>query len=164
MIQEAFMEFGHIMRIDILEAQGIVLVEFEDKGDAKEASEVMDGKKICNQSCIVKMAESRDFQVTPAASSAPFGAKDSGPIIRQGSIKEQITMLAKAHNLDEAASERLQRAFADRERLGCDLQKDVQDFGEHLGASNKPSALVSMKLAELRAGKPIGECKYGMRR
>merc|ERR1712070_787288 len=62
--------------------------------------------------------------------------------------------------LDEAAMARLVSVFQERLRLGCDLNVDLEELSQHLAASNKPSALVSMKLAEMRAGKPIGPCRY----
>merc|ERR1719188_1009259 len=77
-----------------------------------------------------------------------------------GSIETRISVMARDYNLDEAAAARLVSVFGERARLGCDLTRDFSEFSQHLAASNKPSALVSMKLAELRTGQPIGPCKY----
>merc|ERR1712060_431684 len=33
-------------------------------------------------------------------------------------------------------------------------------LGDHLAASNKPSALVCKKLADIRSGKPLGACRF----
>merc|ERR1712178_94608 len=43
---------------------------------------------------------------------------------------------------------------------GKDIDKDLMLLDEHLAASNKPSALVSQKLASLRKGFNIGHCIY----
>lgn len=74
--------------------------------------------------------------------------------------QDSLAELSRHYRLDEAASARLASVFAERARLGCDLSRDLAELGEHLAASNKPSALVSMKLSDLRAGRPIGPCKY----
>merc|ERR1719429_929275 len=80
-------------------------------------------------------------------------------------ISERINELARNYRLDEAATVRLASVFSERARLGCDINRDITELGEHLAVSNKPSALVSMKLADLRAGRSIGPCKYnGARR
>merc|ERR1711918_314682 len=47
-----------------------------------------------------------------------------------------------------------------REEMGKDIDKDLMLLDEHLAASNKPSALVSQKLASLRKGFNIGHCIY----
>merc|ERR1712224_95368 len=47
-----------------------------------------------------------------------------------------------------------------REAMGKDVEKDLNLLDEHLAASNKPSALVSMKLEALRKGFNVGHCIY----
>ena len=46
--------------------------------------------------------------------------------------------------------------------LGCDIEKDLRDLDPHLTASEKPSALVCLKLKHLSSGAPIGPCMYAL--
>mmetsp|Transcript_26652 Transcript_26652/g.58564 ORF Transcript_26652/g.58564 Transcript_26652/m.58564 type:complete len:295 (-) Transcript_26652:83-967(-) len=146
-LQSEFGEFGQIMRIDIPEGQGMAYIEYDDKRDAEEAAHEMDGKKICG--LIVSV------QVLTAHNGGPRGGPGGG-----GDVQTRIEALAQEHGLDAAAAARLVSVFTERVRMGCDLNRDISELSDHLGASNKPSALVSMKLAELRSGQPIGPCKY----
>lgn len=75
-------------------------------------------------------------------------------------IEERVSAMKQDHNLDDAAAVKLVSVFRERAKLGCDLRKDFDELNQHLAASNKPSALVSMKLAELRDGRAIGPCKF----
>merc|ERR1719210_2760176 len=50
--------------------------------------------------------------------------------------------------------------MAMREAMGKNIERDIEQLDEHLQASNKPSALVSMKLESLRKGFNIGHCIY----
>jgi len=95
------------------------------------------------------MAEARE---AARAASAPVG----GPV----DIVARISELAQTHGLDESSAIKLTGAFHDRQKLGCNLHKDFLELNQHLAASNRPSALVSMKLAEFRTGKAIGPCHY----
>merc|ERR1719265_815283 len=47
-----------------------------------------------------------------------------------------------------------------REAMGKDVMKDLAMLDSHLEASNKPSALISMKLESLRKGFNVGHCIY----
>ena len=49
--------------------------------------------------------------------------------------------------LDADATSKLTSIMARREMvLGCDIDTDLQDLDQHLGASRRPSAFISMKL------------------
>lgn len=146
-LQEPFGDYGQILRIDCQEAQGVAFIEFEDKRDAEDAEHEMNGKQIMGKPISVTLARAPDQR-------RGFG------LGRTVDIEERIAELARRHRLDEAATARLASVFHDRSRLGCDLNRDFEELNEHLAASNKPSALVSMKLADLRAGRSIGPCKY----
>mmetsp|Transcript_101130 Transcript_101130/g.326416 ORF Transcript_101130/g.326416 Transcript_101130/m.326416 type:complete len:448 (+) Transcript_101130:123-1466(+) len=147
-LQEPFGDYGQILRIDCQEAQGVAFIEFEDKRDAEDAETEMNGKQILGKTINVTLTRAIDQR---RAGVGPGRSID---------IEERISELARRHRLDEAATARLASVFHDRSRLGCDLSRDFEELNEHLAASNKPSALVSMKLADLRAGRAIGPCKY----
>ena len=53
------------------------------------------------------------------------------------------------HKLDKGAATKLEEAMSMREAMGKDVEKDIVLLDEHLTASNKPSALVSMKLFDM---------------
>mmetsp|Transcript_125288 Transcript_125288/g.279522 ORF Transcript_125288/g.279522 Transcript_125288/m.279522 type:complete len:308 (-) Transcript_125288:243-1166(-) len=154
-MQSAFGDFGEIIKIDIPEGQGTAYIEYEDKEDAIEAEREMKDKKICGVPVSVQVMTS---QMMGMGGGLPRGAPVASGA---GSIETRISVMAREHNLDEAAAARLVSVFSERARLGCDLNRDIMELSQHLAASNKPSALVSMKLAELRTGQPIGPCKYG---
>ncbi|CAJ1397726.1 unnamed protein product [Effrenium voratum] len=148
--QAPFGDFGQILRIDVSETQRCAYVEYEDPRDAQDAAKDLDGKKISGKEVSVVLA-SQATNRRPGSTSTPVG-----PPGRAVDIEQRVAELALKHHLDEAAGARLASVFQDRSRLGCDLVRDFQDLDEHLTASNKPSALVSMKLSELRSGRPIG--------
>lgn len=145
-LQSIFGDFGQVLKIDIPEGQGVAYIEYEDKLDAQEAEREMQGKKICGCAVSVQMMGGSGSLAGRACSTSD--------------LPSRIAAVAREHHLDEAASARLASVFAERARLGCDMNRDIEEISEHLAASNKPSALVSMKLAELRTGQPIGPCKY----
>mmetsp|Transcript_32101 Transcript_32101/g.90320 ORF Transcript_32101/g.90320 Transcript_32101/m.90320 type:complete len:295 (-) Transcript_32101:110-994(-) len=146
-LQSLFGDFGQILRIDV-EEQGVAYIEYDDAQDAEEAEREMSGKKICGHTATVQRL---------TASTGCGRASGSGD------IQARIAVMARESRLDEAAAARLVSVFTERVRLGCDLERDVAELSQHLASSNKPSALVSMKLAELRTGQPIGPCKYNSR-
>mmetsp|Transcript_28887 Transcript_28887/g.73324 ORF Transcript_28887/g.73324 Transcript_28887/m.73324 type:complete len:256 (-) Transcript_28887:80-847(-) len=141
-LQEAFGEFGQVLEIHTQE-DGTAIVEFEDKRDALDASETMNGKKIAGVNVSVEVRQD----------GAGRGSVRTG-------IDDRITEMAHRHQLDATSTARLISAFRDRGRRGCNLDHDIKLLSDHLAASNKPSALVCMKLADLRDGKPIGPCRY----
>lgn len=151
-LQEPFGDYGHILRIDVQEAQGVAFIEYEDARDAEDAAEEMNGRQIKGRNVSV--------QVVKAYNSGKQAVGTSTMRVSAGEIEERVGELARKHRLDEAAAGRLSSVFQDRSRVGCDLTKDFEELDQHLGASNKPSALVSMKLADLRSGKDIGPCKF----
>jgi len=153
-LQGAFGDYGQVLRIDIQQSQGCAYVEYEDVRDAEDAGRELDNKVIAGKQASVQMAGQSNLR-RPGSNLAPLG-----PPGRSVDIEERIAELAQKHILDEAAAARLASVFQDRSRLGCDLVRDFQELDEHLAASNKPSALVSMKLAELRSGRTIGPCRY----
>lgn len=148
-IQEAFGDYGQVVQIDINEGQKSATVEYDDARDAQDAAQCMDGKHICG--CKVQV----DVVTMTSRSSG----------LQRGTIEGRASALASKYGLDAPSEARLVGAFEDRARRGCDLEKDFEELSEHLAASNKPSALICMKLADLRAGKAIGKCEFrGTRR
>eukprot|EP00929_Paragymnodinium_shiwhaense_P096851 TRINITY_DN58579_c0_g1_i1.p1 TRINITY_DN58579_c0_g1~~TRINITY_DN58579_c0_g1_i1.p1 ORF type:complete len:274 (+),score=55.32 TRINITY_DN58579_c0_g1_i1:68-889(+) len=149
-IQGQFSEFGQILKIEIPEGQGVVYVEFDDKRDAEEAASEMNNKRMKGETVQVSIVSSLAPIAGVVASVGPSG----------GDLTSKVTEMAREHRLDETATTRLISVFGERVRLGCDLVRDLNELSIHLSASSRPSALVSMKLAELRLGQPIGPCKY----
>jgi len=141
-LQEVFGDFGQVLEIHTQD-DGTAIVEFEDQRDAQDAAQSMDGKKICGSTVNVKIRQD----------------SRSGGACR-GGTDDRITEMAMKYGLDATSTARLVSAFRDRSRRGCNLDVDLRQLSEHLAASNKPSALVCMKLADLRDGKPIGPCRY----
>eukprot|EP00435_Cladocopium_sp_Y103_P019053 s1779_g4.t1 len=148
-LQAPFGDFGQILRIDVSETQRCAYVEYEDSRDAQDAAKDLDGSKIAGKEVSVALASAAKRTSSTSAAAA-------GPPSRTVDLEQRVSELAMKHFLDDAAAARLASVFQDRSRLGCDLVRDFQDLDEHLSASNKPSALVSMKLSELRSGRPIG--------
>jgi len=142
-LQEVFGDFGQVLEIHTQD-DGTAIVEFEDKRDAEDAAKSMNGKKIAGAPVTVIIRQDGR----------------SGGIIRGGGTDDRVTEMAVRYGLDATSTARLVSAFRDRSRRGCNLDVDIRQLGEHLSASNKPSALVCMKLADLRDGKPIGPCRY----
>mmetsp|Transcript_44917 Transcript_44917/g.106630 ORF Transcript_44917/g.106630 Transcript_44917/m.106630 type:complete len:272 (+) Transcript_44917:61-876(+) len=136
-LQEAFGDYGDILRIDV--AEGAAFIEYEDKRDAEDAAANMNGKKVCGHG------------VSCGIAGTGFGG---------GDVQGRVAEMSQKYGLDAASSARLVSVFTERVRLGCELGRDISELSEHLAASNKPSALVCMKLAELRTGQPIGPCKF----
>ncbi|CAE7906736.1 KCTD3, partial [Symbiodinium microadriaticum] len=153
-LQAPFGDFGQILRIDVSETQRCAYVEYEDPRDAQDAQKDLDGKRIAGKEVSVLLAGQTPNR-RPGSSPMPVAVPE-----RAVDIEQRVAEMAMKHFLDEAAAARLASVFQDRSRLGCNLARDFQDLDEHLSASNKPSALVSMKLSELRSGRPIGPCKY----
>eukprot|EP00930_Biecheleria_cincta_P100423 TRINITY_DN92066_c0_g1_i1.p1 TRINITY_DN92066_c0_g1~~TRINITY_DN92066_c0_g1_i1.p1 ORF type:complete len:276 (-),score=41.25 TRINITY_DN92066_c0_g1_i1:155-982(-) len=153
-LQGAFGDYGQVLRIDIQQSQGCAYVEYEDVRDAEDAGRELDNKPIAGKAASVQMAGQSNLR-RPGSNLAPLG-----PPGRPVDIEGRVAELAQRHFLDEAAAARLASVFQERSRIGCDLVRDFQELDEHLAASNKPSALVSMKLAELRSGRTIGPCRY----
>jgi len=141
-LQEVFGDFGQVLEIHTQD-DGTAIVEFEDQQDAQDAAQTMDGKKICGTTVNVKIRQD---------------GRSSGGV--RGGTDDRITEMAMRYGLDATSTARLVSAFRDRSRRGCNLDVDLRQLSEHLAASNKPSALVCMKLADLRDGKPIGPCRY----
>merc|ERR1712137_990702 len=71
-----------------------------------------------------------------------------------------VKVMVKRFQLDKGAATKLEEAMAMREAMGKNVDKDLELLAEHLEASNKPSALVSMKLDSLRKGFNVGHCIY----
>ncbi|CAE7851715.1 nipblb [Symbiodinium microadriaticum] len=78
--------------------------------------------------------------------------------VQQCSFKKKLKL--RRHKLDKGAATKLEEAMSMREAMGKDVEKDIFLLDEHLTASNKPSALISMKLDSLRKGYNIGHCIY----
>jgi len=140
-LQGVFGDFGQVLEIHIQE-DGTAIIEYEDQRDAQDAAEYTNGKKIAGVTVDVKMR-------TEGRSSAGGMAVD-----------DRVSELAHKFGLDATSAARLVSAFKDRSRRGCNMDMDIKQLSDHLAASNKPSALVCMKLADLREGKPIGPCRF----
>merc|ERR1711972_393759 len=85
---------------------------------------------------------------------------EKGTFVGKAKCGPKVRELAKKHRLDHGAATKLEEAMSMREAMGKDVSKDLGMLDEHLAASNKPSALVSMKLDGLRKGFNIGHCIY----
>jgi len=85
---------------------------------------------------------------------------EKGTFVGKAKCGPKVQELARKHKLDKGASTKLEEAMSLREGMGKDVNKDLMLLDEHLAASNKPSALVSMKLDSLRKGYSIGHCIY----
>eukprot|EP00927_Polykrikos_kofoidii_P031310 TRINITY_DN2694_c0_g1_i3.p1 TRINITY_DN2694_c0_g1~~TRINITY_DN2694_c0_g1_i3.p1 ORF type:complete len:511 (-),score=82.97 TRINITY_DN2694_c0_g1_i3:12-1544(-) len=141
-LQEAFGDFGHILRLETPEGQGLAYVEFDDKLDAEDMVREMHMKKVCGRQVTVEIAKT---------------SLQSKKI----NIHDRITDVAQRYRLDESATAQLLRVFAERARLvTCDLDRDLEELSDHLASSNKPSALVCKMLVDIRCGKPLGPCKF----
>ncbi|CAE7237666.1 unnamed protein product [Symbiodinium natans] len=83
-----------------------------------------------------------------------------GTFVGKAKCGPRVRELARRHKLDKGAATKLEEAMSMREAMGKDVEKDIFLLDEHLTASNKPSALISMKLDSLRKGYNIGHCIY----
>mmetsp|Transcript_99050 Transcript_99050/g.236355 ORF Transcript_99050/g.236355 Transcript_99050/m.236355 type:complete len:1014 (-) Transcript_99050:67-3108(-) len=83
-----------------------------------------------------------------------------GTFVGKAKCGPRVRDLARRHRLDKGAATKLEEAMSMREAMGKDVEKDIVLLDEHLTASNKPSALISMKLESLRKGYNIGHCIY----
>lgn len=83
-----------------------------------------------------------------------------GTFVGKAKCGPRVRDLARRHKLDKGAATKLEEAMSMREAMGKDVEKDIVLLDEHLTASNKPSALISMKLESLRKGYNIGHCIY----
>eukprot|EP00929_Paragymnodinium_shiwhaense_P008514 TRINITY_DN112478_c0_g1_i1.p1 TRINITY_DN112478_c0_g1~~TRINITY_DN112478_c0_g1_i1.p1 ORF type:complete len:255 (-),score=63.06 TRINITY_DN112478_c0_g1_i1:126-890(-) len=142
-LQGAFGEFGQILEISVQDDQGCAIIEYDDSRDAEDAADAMNGKDVGGTK--VNVAIRTDCGLG---------------IIGRGSTDDRLSEMAQRHGLDATSTARLLDVFKDRSRRGCDINRDINELSEHLAASNKPSALICMKLADLRDGKPIGPCKF----
>lgn len=86
---------------------------------------------------------------------------ENGKFVGKAKCGPKVKEMAKRFGLDRGASTKLEEAMAMREAMGKNTDKDLEHLSSHLEASNKPSALVSMKLADLRKGLNVGHCIYG---
>eukprot|EP00933_Yihiella_yeosuensis_P008263 TRINITY_DN113619_c0_g1_i1.p1 TRINITY_DN113619_c0_g1~~TRINITY_DN113619_c0_g1_i1.p1 ORF type:complete len:194 (+),score=34.78 TRINITY_DN113619_c0_g1_i1:68-649(+) len=55
-LQPEFGEFGHVMRIHVLQGKGTAFIEFRDKADAQDAKKYLDGQKVLGTTISVDMA------------------------------------------------------------------------------------------------------------
>mmetsp|Transcript_32700 Transcript_32700/g.75651 ORF Transcript_32700/g.75651 Transcript_32700/m.75651 type:complete len:426 (-) Transcript_32700:131-1408(-) len=83
-----------------------------------------------------------------------------GTFVGKAKCGPRVRELARKHRLDKGAATKLEEAMSMREAMGKDVEKDIFLLDEHLTASNKPSALISMKLESLRKGYNVGHCIY----
>jgi len=141
-LQEAFGDFGQVLEIHTQD-DGTAIIEYEDARDAEDAAQTMNGKKVGGAVVSVQIRQEQG----------------TGRGVR-GGVDDRVTEMASKYGLDATSTARLVSAFRDRTRRGCNLDSDIKELSEHLANSNKPSALVCMKLSELREGKPIGPCRY----
>lgn len=146
-LQAKFGDFGQILRLEIPEEQAIAYIQYEDKRDAEDAIVELNGSKMCGHQLRVEIATGRD---------AAGGAGG----FRKVDIEKRVDEMTRKYHLDDLAATGLLSVFKERVRLRCDLERDFEELQQHLLASNKPSASVCNRLADLRAGKPIGPCKF----
>jgi len=85
---------------------------------------------------------------------------ENGTFVGKAKCGPKVVEMVKKHRLDKGAATKLEEAMSMREAMGKDVDKDLKFLDAHLAASNKPSALVSMKLDSLRKGFPVGHCIY----
>jgi len=85
---------------------------------------------------------------------------ENGTFVGKARCGTKVREMAHRFNLDRGASQKLEEAMAMREAMGKNVEKDLELLAEHLEASNKPSALISMKLGDLRRGLSVGHCIY----
>lgn len=140
-LQGVFGDFGQVLEIHIQE-DGTAIVEYDDHRDAQDAADSMNGKKIGGVAVDVKIRQEN--------ACGPGGKF----------LDDRVNEMTQKYGLDATSAARLVSAFKDRSRRGCNLDEDIKRLSDHLAASNKPSALVCMKLADLREGKPIGPCRF----
>mmetsp|Transcript_13938 Transcript_13938/g.38051 ORF Transcript_13938/g.38051 Transcript_13938/m.38051 type:complete len:325 (-) Transcript_13938:175-1149(-) len=141
-LQEAFGDFGHILRLEVPNGRGLAYVEFDDKRDAEDMAREMSGKKVCGRQVFVEIAQ-------------------SSAATKKINIHDRVSEVAQKYRLDDSATAQLLRVFAERSRLAtCDMDRDLTELSEHLASSNKPSALVCKMLVDIRCGKPFGPCKF----
>mmetsp|Transcript_73101 Transcript_73101/g.141404 ORF Transcript_73101/g.141404 Transcript_73101/m.141404 type:complete len:199 (+) Transcript_73101:65-661(+) len=55
-LQPEFGEFGHVLRIHVLQGKGVAFVEYKDKDDANDAMGAMDGRQILGCTISVSVA------------------------------------------------------------------------------------------------------------
>jgi len=85
-----------------------------------------------------------------------------GKFAGKGRSEDKVMVLAAKYKLDRDATTKLISVMATREMVhGCDVDKDLEQLNQHMAASNKPSALVCMKLRHLSSGAPVGHCTFG---
>ncbi|CAE8590576.1 unnamed protein product, partial [Polarella glacialis] len=147
-IQAKFGDFGQILKLEVPEGN-VASIEYEDKRDAEDAVRTLDGTQMFGRTLTVKISDGRDG-----------GGGGGGGAGMRVDVEAKVAELAGRFSLDEAAVVGLMSVFRERSRLGCNLQKDFTEMGQHLAASNKPSAFICTKLAELRAGRDLGPCRY----
>lgn len=58
-LQEAFGDFGHIVRIEVPEGRRVAFVEFESRTDATDAQKAVDGTSVGGVRVTVKLADNR---------------------------------------------------------------------------------------------------------
>lgn len=85
---------------------------------------------------------------------------EKGTFVGKAKCGPRVREIARKHRLDKGATMKLEEAMAMREAMGKDVERDISMLDEHLSASNKPSALISMKLDSLRKGFNVGHCIY----
>lgn len=113
------------------------------------------------QQDIEKLYEVLKCAHSPAAMlSAKVRDLEKGCFVGKARCGQAVRDLARKHRLDRGAAMKLEDAMSVRESHGKDVTKDLAMLDEHLAASNKPSALISMKLESLRKGYNIGHCIY----
>jgi len=141
-LQAKFGDFGQILRIEIPEGQARAYIQYEDKRDAEDAVADLNHSSIAGRQITCEIATGKEGGSTKV------------------DVETKVEELARKYHLDDGAVVCLVSVFKERVRLRCDIEKDFWELGQHLASSNKPSASVCNRLADLRAGKPIGPCKF----
>merc|ERR1712232_450821 len=87
-----------------------------------------------------------------------------GRFVGKAACVEQVREFCIQFRLDADASRKLEGVMVQREAMGKDVKRDLECLATYLENSNKPSALVSMKLASLGNGDSIGPCAHARKK
>lgn len=133
-----------------------------DAGLTQRLNDVMIGKRHRTwEQDLARLHELLKEAHTPAAMlNLKVKDMEKGTFVGKAKCGPKVRELVKKHRLDKGAATKLEEAMAMREGMGKDVEKDLMMLDEHLVASNKPSALISMKLDSLRKGYSVGHCIY----
>mmetsp|Transcript_82767 Transcript_82767/g.239168 ORF Transcript_82767/g.239168 Transcript_82767/m.239168 type:complete len:319 (+) Transcript_82767:77-1033(+) len=133
-LQEAFGEFGRIIRIEVPEGKSVAFVEFEEKRDANDAIEDMNGKAIEGRRIGVRLVEDlppkTDRHAPRQEDSHPFvhapaaGRNGSRPVAPGDSRPRPEAPRGKDRRSSPAISSRPPRASKHDDEVGAETMFD----------------------------------------